>query len=306
MLSQKPSKVNRRYWLRLGIFTLIVTAVPLLAMLVYLVQRQIDTLVTPVRQPLDRTPADFDLPYENLTLTSRDGLKLAAWYIPGTKPEAVILIHGINTNRAVMLPTAALLAEAGYHLLLIDLRGHGESEGNLISYGYREAWDVQTGVEYLATLPNVEQIGVIGSSLGGAAVARAAVNEPRLSAVVIQISYSSLPDAVEDAFDDLSIFPKWPFAPLVIALAERRVGIDISEIASARDLATLSPRPVLIIHTTDDHLFPLHHGQKMYEAAHEPKELWIIENLGHDDPAISHESEYRVRVVSFFEKTFGR
>jgi len=306
MCSQNPSKFNCRYWLRLGIFTVVVITVPLLAMLVYLLQRQIDTLVTPVRQPLDHTPSDYDLPYENVTLTSRDGLKLAAWYIPGPKPDAIILIHGIHTNRAVMLPTAAILAEAGYPLLLIDLRGHGESEGNLISYGYREAWDVQAGVEYLAALPGIEQIGVIGSSMGGAAVARAAAAKPRLSAVVIQISYSSLPDAVEDAFDNLSIFPKWPFAPLVIALAERRVGVKISEVDSARDLATLSPRPVLIIHTTDDHLFPLHHGQKMYEAAHEPKELWIIENLGHDDPAISREAEYRERVVSFFEAAFGQ
>jgi fermentation-respiration switch protein FrsA (DUF1100 family) len=305
MATNDSGRFHRTYWLRLAAFTVAVLALPVLAMLIYLVQRQLDILVTPVRQPLDQTPADFDLPYEDISLTSADGLELAAWYIPGTKPEAIILIHGINTNRAVMLPTAALLAEAGYNLLLIDLRGHGESEGDLISYGYWEALDVQAGSRFLAARPDIEDIGVIGTSLGGAAVVRAAATEPSLAAVVVEISFSSLPDAVEDAIDELTIFPHWPLAPLVVALAERRVGLKISQVDSARDLATMAPRPVLIIHTTDDHLFPLRHAQKMYEAAQEPKELWVIEALGHEDPAVAHEAEYRARVITFFEEAFA-
>jgi fermentation-respiration switch protein FrsA (DUF1100 family) len=299
-------RFKRGYWLRLGGFTLVVLALPALVLLVYLLQRQLDLLVTPVRQPLDETPADFNLAYEDVILTSSDGLKLAAWYVPGVLPDAIILIHGINTNRAVMLPTAVLLAEAGYHVLLIDLRGHGESEGDLISYGYWEALDVQAGADYLADRPDVEDVGVLGTSLGGAAVVRAAAADPRLEAVVIQISFSSLPDAIEDAVDVLTIFPKWPFAPLLVALAEWRVGLEIGEVDSARDLATMAPRPVLIIHTTDDHLFPVSHATKMYEAAQEPKELWIIEGLGHEDPAVTNESEYRARIIPFFAEALGR
>jgi predicted alpha/beta-fold hydrolase len=277
MLS-KADRFSRRYWLRLVTFTISVLALPLLVMLLYLLQRQVDILVTPVRQPLTQTPVDINLPFQEVTLTSSDGLKLAAWYIPGRQAQAVILVHGLNSNRTAMLPAAAILAEAGYQLLLLDLRGHGQSEGDLISYGYREALDVQAGAAYLAALPGVEKIGAVGSSLGGAAVARAAAADQRLSAVVIQTSYSSLPAAVDDALDDLSIFSKWPLGSLVVTLAERRVGIKIGQVDSARDLATINPRPVLIIHS------------------------WIIESLGPGDPAIAYEAEYRMRVVTFFEK----
>ncbi len=306
MGSHQSPKFTCAYWLRLGVFTGILIAIPLFIMGFYLVQRQIDILVIPTRQLPARTPVDFNLPFKNVTLTAGDGLKLAAWYIPGSQPNAIILVHGLNTNREVMLPTAALLAEAGYPLLLLDMRSHGESEGNLISYGYREAFDVQAGVDYLAILPNVDRIGAIGSSLGGAAVARAAAADSRLEAVVIQSSYSSLPNAVNDAFDDLTIFPKWPFAPLIVALAERRVGIKIGQVDSARDLGTMAPRAVMIIHSRDDKLFPLSHAQKMYDAAQAPKNLWIIENLGHDDPAVVYDEEYQKRVITFFEEAFAR
>ena len=304
MMSSNRAKY--RYWLRLIIFTVVVSGLTALGLLVYLVDRQLDVLLAPVRQPITHTPADLGLPYEDVSLTSRDGLKVAGWYIPGKRLQGIILIHGINANRVVMLPTAALLAEAGFHLLLLDLRGHGESGDSLNSYGYYEALDVRAGAEYLSALPEVEQIGVIGTSLGGAAVARAAAEEPRLQAVVIQTSYSSLSDAVDSAFETLAIFPKRPFAPLIVELAERRVGITIDQIDSARDLATLSPRAVLIIHAANDHLFPLEHGYKMYNAAGEPKELWIIEDFGHGDPAIALEEEYRARVVDFFDRAFAQ
>jgi dipeptidyl aminopeptidase/acylaminoacyl peptidase len=306
MLSMSSKRANYRYWVRLALFTGIVSGIAGLGLLVYLVDRQLDVLLAPVRQPITRTPANLGLPYQDITLTSRDGLKVAGWYIPGARPQGIILIHGVNANRMAMLPTAALLAEAGFHLLLLDLRGHGESGESLNSYGYYEALDAQVGADYLSALPEVERIGVLGVSLGGAAVARAAAEDSRLQAVVIQTSYSSLPAAVDDAFETMTIFPKRPFAPLIVALAERRVEITIDQVDSARDLATLSPRAVLIIHAANDHLFPVEHALKMYNVAGEPKELWIIEDFGHGDPAIAREDEYRARVVGFFEKAFTR
>jgi pimeloyl-ACP methyl ester carboxylesterase len=215
------------------------------------------------------------------------------------------MVHGIGANRMAVAPQAQVLAEAGYHLMLIDLRGHGLSEGDIITYGYREAWDVQAAVDYLDALPDVEQVGALGTSYGGAAVARAAAIDERIAGVVIESSYSSLPAAVEDAFDDMSFFPRWPFAPFLIALTERKVGLEISLVDSARDLAMLHPRAVMIIHGTDDRMFPLYHAQRMYEQAQEPKELWIVEGLGHGNPVRGREEEYRERVVTFFEAAFA-
>jgi fermentation-respiration switch protein FrsA (DUF1100 family) len=102
----------------------------------------------------------------------------------------------------------------------------------------------------------------------------------------------------------MSIFPRRPFAPLLIGLAERRVGVSIHEVDSAQDLATLSPRAVMIIHGTSDGMFPPHHARKMYAAARQPKELWLVEGLGHANPALEYEAEFREKVLSFFERAF--
>lgn len=293
------------YWRRLAIFTAVTLTVAALFLLIYFINLQVNAFVTPTRRPVIGSPADAGLAYQDVTLTTADGLKLAAWYIPGRQPNAIVLIHGIDANREAMLPHAVVLAEAGYPLLLLDLRGHGQSEGTEITYGYREVLDVQAAVDYLLTLPEIKKVGALGASLGGAVEVRAAAVDPRLRAIVVESSFSSLSAAVDDAFDDRSIFPKWPFAPMLIALAEYRLGIQGSQVDSVRDLPTVSPRPVLIIHGTADILFPPDHALRMYTAAKDPKALWLIEGLGHANPIPDHEAEYRTRVVTFFEQAFA-
>jgi len=305
-LFTKSARFSSGYWLRLAVFTVIVLTIALGGLLVYYVNLQIKVFVTPHRNRNIGSPLEVSSTYEDVVLTTTDGLKISGWYMPGSRPQAIILVHGVDANRAALLPEARLLAEAGYHLLMIDLRGHGWSEGELATYGYWEALDVQAAVDYLLTLPEIEQVGALGTSYGGAAVVRAAAADPRIKVIVIESSYSSLPAAIDDAFEDLSIFPKWPFAPLLVRIAERRVGLKIDAVDSARDLATFQSRPVLIIHGTDDRLFPLYHAQKMYAAAQMPKELWIIEGLGHQNPVIGREEEYKERVAGFFQMAFER
>jgi dipeptidyl aminopeptidase/acylaminoacyl peptidase len=292
------------YWRRLTGFTIAVSGLAVVFLLACLVHKHVVVFTSPHRNTRVELPDNQNISAADITLTTVDGLEIAGWHIAGTQSKAIIVVHGIDTNRTAVLPEAESLAQAGYHILLIDLRGHGLSEGNQNSYGYREALDVVAAVEYAASLPGVDHIGAVGTSLGGAAVARAATLDSRLEAVVITSSFSSLPEAVTDAFDNMALLPTWPFAPLIVFLAERRVGVDIAQVNSARDLATLSPRAVMIIHGTADDLFPVYHAQKMFESAGQPKTLWLIEGLGHENPAVGREAEYQTRVTSFFEQAF--
>ncbi len=301
-----PKRFSGRYWLRLGLFSGTVLTLATLFLLTYFIHLQVNAFVTPHRNSNIGTPSEITTHYEDITLTTSDKLFISGWYFPGTQSKAIILVHGIDGNRKNVLPEAAVLLEAGYHVVLIDLRGHGQSEGTENSYGYREALDVQAAVDYVLAKPGVKQVGVLGTSLGGAAAVRAAAIDPRVRAVVVESSFSSLHAAVDDAFDDRSVFPKWPFAPLLVSLAERRVGMEITQVDSARDLATIHPRPVMIIHGTADNLFPLYHAQRMYAAAQDPKELWIIEGLGHASPVVGREAAYKERVVTFFERAFAQ
>jgi fermentation-respiration switch protein FrsA (DUF1100 family) len=255
--------------------------------------------------PITGTPVDMGLVYEDVTLTTSDGLKISGWYIPGQKSEAIIVVYGIWANKQAILPAVVMLAEAGYHVLAIDMRGHGLSEGKQISYGYYEALDVEAGVDYLLARSEIKKVGVIGYSLGGAAIVRAAAMDERIQVLVVESSFSSLADAVNDGFSRETGLPSWPFAPLIVRAAEKELGLTVEQVHSAQALATMRPRPVLIIHGSDDNLFPVDQAYKMYEAAQAPKEIWIIEGLKHDYP-IKYKKEYQKRVLGFFEKAFAQ
>lgn len=304
---KKPPRftLSNPYWRRLLWFTGVVSSLAVIFLLTSLVYRHVEVFTTPHRNIHLDYPSNPEIPVIDINLTTADGLNIAGWHLAGSQPKAVVVVHGIDANRSAVLPEAEAIAGAGYHVLLIDLRGHGLSEGHQNSYGYREALDVLAAVEYAASLPDVAHIGAVGTSLGGAAVARAAAIDSRLEAVVITSSFSSLPEAVTDAFDNMALLPRWPFAPLIVFWAEQRVGIKISEVNSTRDLATLSPRAVMIIHGTADDLFPVYHAKKMFNAAGQPKTLWLIEGMGHESPVIGREAEYQSRVISFFEQAFS-
>jgi fermentation-respiration switch protein FrsA (DUF1100 family) len=302
---QKTAHVSGRSCLKSIIYLLVSITLLILLVTFGVIYLQVILLTTPGRNTNIGTLTN--IPYQDITLTTADGLKLSGWYVPGTQPNAIVIVHGIHANRAYLIPQAEILARAGYHLLLFDLRGHGLSEGNQVTFGYREALDVEAAVDYLSTLPEVKQVGALGHSLGAAAVVRAAADDSRLQALVIQSSYSSLAEVIEDSFNKFALLPRWPFASLVIALAEYRTGLSAEQINSARDLAAMSPCPVFIIHSADDNLFPLRYAQEMYEAAQEPKELWIIDRVGgHINPISGHEAEYQERILKFFESAFAQ
>ncbi|MGH2486364.1 MAG: alpha/beta hydrolase, partial [Ktedonobacterales bacterium] len=99
-------------------------------------------LLRPVRVPLRFQPADFGLTVEDVRIRSPRGL-LAAWYLPARNGCTLICCHGINDNRAQWLAQVARLHDrSGYGALMFDFAGHGDSEGNLVTFGVREVEDV--------------------------------------------------------------------------------------------------------------------------------------------------------------------
>ena len=92
---------------------------------------------------------------------------------------------------------------------------------------------------------------------------------------------------------------------LLAKLAEYRLGLQAEQINPARDLSTFH-KPVLIIHGDNQPLYPVEYAYSLYEAAGGPKELWVVEGLGHISAVVDHEAEFSRRVVSFFERAFAQ
>jgi uncharacterized protein len=260
--------------------------------------------VHPRRVPVTETPADYDLEYETLTLATRDGYRLAAWYMPARNRAAVIVQHGYPNNRGAELYAARALVRHGYGVIMVDLRGQGESEGDTVSFGLREVHDVDAAYRHLLTRPEVDpqRIGAVGNSLGGVVVLLYATQNAQIKAVVAQAAFASLDDEVATGVKAITGLPAFPFAALVCWFAERAAKFDSKQIAPIDAIAKISPRPVFLMQGGADTLIPIDSGQRLYEAAGEPRQLWFEPQVGHGGFGHARAEEYEARVVAFFDR----
>ena len=131
------------------------------------------------------TPTNLGVTYEDVTLTSQDGVQLAGWYIPSRNKAAVILLHGHSGNRLGVVHQAEALVQAGYGVLMFDLRAHGSSGGRRFSRSQAGVDDLLTAVAYLSKRPDVNAagIGVMGVSVGGLFALQAAAQTVAIRAI---------------------------------------------------------------------------------------------------------------------------
>ena len=124
-----------------------------------------EVLTQPEPSIVGSPPADLSA--QSVALQTQDKAKISGWLIRGTPSTgAVLLVHGIRSNRKQMLSRARLLNEQGYSALLIDLPSHGESTGERMTFGIHEADAVKSALDYLGREFPDEKLGVIGISLG--------------------------------------------------------------------------------------------------------------------------------------------
>lgn len=297
------TRFSRGYWARLLRFLALCLAVILLAAAAayaVLVVRWTEGMIHPPRRPAEETPRDVGIDfYEDVHLTTADGLTLNAWYVPSTNGAAVILGHGLACNRACLLPEAAMLARHGFGVLLLDWRAHGESDGDVATFGVLEKQDVAAAVDYLVARPDVEagRIGALGFSMGGAILIEAAAEETRIRALAAAITFPSLEE--ELAYQTRRLPASRPLAELWGRL---RGGIDPDLVRPVDRIGRISPRPVLLIYGAQDEVIPAGSAQQMLAAAREPKELWCVEEAGHGGFSQAVPQEYEQRLVEFFSR----
>lgn len=246
------------------------------------VQQSAAQLLNPPRTQPSQTPSDFGLTAETVQITV-DGLNLAAWYIPPTEAvngAALIYVHGFGGNRGALLEQVAAMYEAGYGALLLDMRNHGESDAAVTTWGYNEANDVLAAYNFLLTRPEVDpvRIGLVGKSMGGAAVVRAAAQLPDLAVLVLESTYSSFEENLPRIVG-LTRVPGF-LASQVLNQMEAQSGVPLMEINSVQMVARLDV-PLLVIHGERDQLVPVAQSEAIFAAANEPKRLHTIPQAGH-------------------------
>jgi len=238
------------------------------------------------------------LPFEAVRIPSGSGSSLRGDFLRG-KPGsgAVLLLHGVRADRASMAARARFLAAAGYSVLLIDMQAHGESPGRIISFGYLESRDARAAVDFLhGRLPG-EPVGVIGSSMGGAA---AVLSDPPLDirALVLEEVYPTAREAIEDRLV-IRLGPTGRYLlPLLAWQIRPRFGIGLEELRPIERVRTLSV-PKLFIAAEEDRHTTLKESEALFAAAMQPKEWWLVPRAEHQDLHAFAGAEYESRVGAF-------
>lgn len=250
----------------------------------------------------EETPADYGLPYQEVRVTSADGLRLVGWYLPGRNGAVVMAQHGYKSHRGEFLEEAAMLQQAGFGVLITSVRAHDLSDGETITFGRLEWQDLDAWFSWLTGQPGVERVGALGNSMGATLVLQYASLNPEIRAVVSHSAFSSIDDTITTSVQSLAGLPAFPFAPLMIYWGERELGFDSAEIDAKRWIGEISPRPVLLLQGGRDWVVSVDSGRLLYEAAGEPKELWFDPALGHASFDRERPQAFEQRVVGFFQR----
>jgi alpha-beta hydrolase superfamily lysophospholipase len=248
--------------------------------------------------------------FEHVPFRATDGTKLDGWWIPARQPTAadlnerpdwgrrtVILCHGLGANKANQLVMAQDLVPGGYNVLAFDFRAHGDSGGQITTFGDLERSDVLGAIRWLKENRPKEAARIfgVGASMGAAALI-AAAGEPdegqSLEAVAVYGTYDDLGALVSTAAHRYFVPPlDWLAVHAGLPIASAHAGRPLGHFAPAGEVQKLWPRPILVIHGKADRVIDFDHGQELHRRALQPKYHYWLDRADHNDvvadPALS-------------------
>jgi pimeloyl-ACP methyl ester carboxylesterase len=258
---------------------------------------------------LGRTsPADLGLPFEPIEFVVRDKrtgerLWLSAWWIPqsGETGRCAVLLHGYADSKIGVLAWAPVFRELGYHILALDLRGHGHSEGRFACGVYEPADVSQVLAEFRASRPlSTRSMVLFGASFGGAIAAAAAHDVADVGAVILDSPPASLDEALRQQMR-MQGLPPWLARPAQWLIGWQ-LGADLSQVDLRRTAAALSC-PILLIQPTLDPLAELTASQHLRGLVVEKSrgQVYRPEGAGHLMGSVADPQGYLLALQAFLE-----
>lgn len=232
------------------------------------------------------TAVPSDLPWHEVRIPSANGKQLFGWLIPAQPGAPVLLVmHGWGGNAQMMLPLAAPLHAAGYALLLIDARCHGQSDDDSFASLPRFAEDIEHGIAWLRVQPEMAgvAVGVIGHSVGAGAALLAASRNPTI-ALVVSLAAFAHPAAMMRRWLHFKHVPYWPIGAYILAYVQKVIGFRFDDIAPLNTITRVLC-PVLLVHGMEDETVPASEAEAIYlRRSHQRVELLLIPG-SHDEYA---------------------
>ena len=238
------------------------------------------SLYYPLRE-IEGTPRDIGLDYEEVRVTTIDGVRLSAWFIPSDLSGATILFsHGNGGNISHRLEKIRILNGLGLDVLIFDYRGYGGSKGSPSEKGlYLDAEAVYDYLVNQKKIPAREIVGY-GESLGGAVIIDLA-GKHELGGIILEGAFTSVRDIAKRYF------------PLVPSFVYKTAFDSYKKIRNVG-------YPKLHFHSTADEVIPFDLGEKLFDNAPEPKEFVKLHG-GHNDSFIISQDVFASKIDSFIQ-----
>lgn len=248
---------------RMFLLALVGLVIGYLLLIAYVYARQGAMLYFPAKE-IEATPHNIGLDYQDVTLRTKDGVEISAWYIPADNARGFILFcHGNAGNISHRLDSIKIFHRLGLGVLIFDYRGYGKSKGSPDEEGTYS--DAEAAWDYLVNILHVkpEKIVLFGRSLGSAVAVELALRR-QAGAIIMESAFTSVPDLGKKFF---------PLLP--VSLISRYHYESISKVERVE-------MPKLFIHSPDDEIVPYEQGARLFERARDPKEHLKITG-GHNE-----------------------
>jgi uncharacterized protein len=243
----------------------------------------------------------------NVDILSDDGLKLRAYFIPSSRSggRTAIIAHGYSGKGKDMGAYAQIYADVlGYNVLIPDARGHGESEGGYIGFGWHERRDYLQWIRHIIDETGEEaKIVLHGVSMGGATVLMTSGEDlpPQVKVIVSDCAYTSVQAQLAYQLRRMYRLPGFPFINSASLVTRLKAGYSFGE-ASALKQVSKARVPILFIHGDKDTFVPFSMMDELYEACRSPKERLIVHEAGHGTSYNKDKTGYVNRVTEFVTK----
>lgn len=261
-----------------------------------------------MKKVLDSYKIDFcwwdKFKFEDLTLISKDGLKLVGHFLPNSSDKLAIIVHGYGADYREMQRYAKYFVEENYNILAVENRAHGSSEGKMIGMGWLDRLDLVQWINLMVEKNPDFKIVLFGLSMGASTVCMASgENLPsNVKAIISDCGFDNVYNQIKYVFKYRTKMSTWPVLNIFDVYLKSVYKFDMKNADAIKQVKKCKV-PILYIHGDDDHFVPTENVYRLFNATNEKlRSLYIVKGAGH---ALSYplaEGDYEKQLNMFLAK----